>query len=90
LNILPDGTKASNVAQAAKKAGLSVGIVSTARLTDATPAAVYSSSPRRDCEAYIAEQLPDFAPDAILGGGRGVHETTTRFYLHSTAPGHCW
>ncbi len=69
LNILPDGSKASNVAQAAKKAGLSVGIVSTARLTDATPAAVYSSSPRRDCEAYIAEQLPDFAPDAILGGG---------------------
>ncbi|MFA6224454.1 MAG: alkaline phosphatase [Desulfomonilaceae bacterium] len=69
LNILPDGRKVSNVADAAKRAGLSVGIVSTSRLTDATPAAVYSRSPRRDQEAYIAEQLPDFSPDVILGGG---------------------
>jgi alkaline phosphatase len=69
LNILPDGSKASNVAEAAKKAGLSVGIVSTARLTDATPAAMYSSSPRRDCESYIAQQLPEFSPEVVLGGG---------------------
>jgi alkaline phosphatase len=69
LNILPDGSKVFNVAVAAKRAGLSVGVVSTTRLTDATPAAVYSSSARRDCEAYIAGQLPEFSPDVVLGGG---------------------
>lgn len=69
LSILPDGRKVFNVAFAAKKAGLSVGVVSTTRLTDATPAAIYSSSARRDCEAYIAGQLPEFSPDVILGGG---------------------
>jgi alkaline phosphatase len=69
LNILPDGRKVFNVAAAAKKAGLSVGVVSTTRLTDATPAAVYGSSARRDCEAYIAGQLPEFSPDVVLGGG---------------------
>jgi alkaline phosphatase len=69
LNILPDGRQAFNVAVAAKRAGLSVGVVSTTRLTDATPAAIYSSSARRDCEAYIAGQLPEFSPDVVLGGG---------------------
>jgi len=69
LNILPDGRKVFNVAAAAKKAGLSVGVVSTTRLTDATPAAIYGSSARRDCEAYIAGQLPEFSPDVVLGGG---------------------
>jgi alkaline phosphatase len=69
LNILPDGRKVFNVAVAAKRAGLSVGVVSTTRLTDATPAAIYGSSARRDCEAYIAGQLPEFSPDVVLGGG---------------------
>ncbi|MFH0958585.1 MAG: alkaline phosphatase [Pseudomonadota bacterium] len=69
LNILPDGRKVFNVATAAKNAGMSVGVVSTTRVTDATPAAIYSNSPRRDCEAYIAGQLPEFSPDVILGGG---------------------
>jgi alkaline phosphatase len=69
LNILPDGTKVFNVAAAAKKAGLSVGVVSTTRLTDATPAAIYASSARRDCEDYIAGQLPEFSPDVVFGGG---------------------
>jgi alkaline phosphatase len=69
LNILPDGRKVFNVATAAKNAGMSVGVVSTTRVTDATPAAIYSNSPRRDCETYIAGQLPEFSPDVVLGGG---------------------
>lgn len=70
INILPDGRTVFTIGHAAKKAGLSVGVVSTTRLTHATPAAVYSQSPKRDCEAYIAEQLPEFAPDVALAGGQ--------------------
>lgn len=69
INILPDGRKVFTIAQAAKKAGLSVGIVSTTRLTDATPAALYSHSRTRKAENSIAEQLPKLAPDVALAGG---------------------
>jgi len=69
MNILPDGKKAFTIAQAAKKAGKSVGVVSTTRLTHATPGAVYAHSADRDDENYIAEQLPEFAPEVALGGG---------------------
>jgi alkaline phosphatase len=70
LNILPDGKDLFTIGHAAKKSGLSVGVVTTTRITHATPAAVYSRSPHRDCEAYIAEQLPEFAPEVVLGGGK--------------------
>ena len=69
INVLPDGKKLCTIAQAAKKAGLSVGVVSTTRLTHATPAAVYSNSPKRDDENFIAEQLPALAPEVALAGG---------------------
>ncbi|TNE66524.1 MAG: alkaline phosphatase [Alphaproteobacteria bacterium] len=45
----------------AEQAGLSTGVVSTARLTHATPAAVYAHSPDRDWEADI--DLPDEAKE---------------------------
>ena len=64
--------------------GLSIGIVSTARLTHATPAAVYAHAPERDWEADaaipetermkgcsdIAAQLTRFPFTVALGGGR--------------------
>lgn len=69
INMLPDGRKVFTIAQAAKKAGLSVGVVSTTRLTHATPAAMYSYSRRRDDENFIAEQLPELAPEVAMAGG---------------------
>ncbi len=71
LNVLPDGKYLSNVAQAAKDAQLSVGVVSTTRLTHATPAGVYSHSLERDAENFIADQLTTFAPEVAMAGGRG-------------------
>ena len=70
----------------AKAKGLAVGIVSTARLTHATPAAVYARSTARDWEADaaipedqrglgckdIAQQLVEFDFDVALGGGQGA------------------
>ncbi|NHK27646.1 alkaline phosphatase [Parvularcula flava] len=71
----------------AKQAGMAVGVVSTARLTHATPATVYSHSADRDWESDadlpegaegctdIASQLISFpygdGIDVALGGGRG-------------------
>jgi alkaline phosphatase len=57
------------IGHAAQEAGKSVGIVSTSRITHATPASVYASVPNRDMEDEIAVQMLDFAPDVALGGG---------------------
>ncbi|WP_164115921.1 alkaline phosphatase [Sphingorhabdus sp. Alg239-R122] len=76
--------KLPSLAGQAKARGLAVGIVSTARLTHATPAAVYAHSPEREWEADsnlpeaavtqgcrdIAAQLMEFPFDVALGGGR--------------------
>ncbi len=70
--------------QHAKKAGLSVGIISTARITHATPAAMYGRAVDRGWEADsdvderalkarckgLAAQLLESPADIILGGGR--------------------
>ncbi len=73
-----------NTAEAAKRAGLEVGIVTTTRITHATPAAVYGHIVNRDWEsdkdipaserpegcADLAQQLVAFPFDVVLGGGK--------------------
>lgn len=73
-----------NTAEAAKRAGLQVGIVTTTRITHATPAAVYGHSVNRDWESDkdipaaerpegcsdLAAQLVAFPFDVALGGGK--------------------
>lgn len=68
----------------AKKAGLSVGVVTTTRITHATPAAVYGHAVSRSWEEEkdidpraakfgcksLAEQLLKNTPDITLGGGK--------------------
>lgn len=54
---------------AAKRAGKSTGVVSTARLTHATPASFYATVPSRNMEAIIAEQMLARQVDVMLGGG---------------------
>ena len=77
--------KLTTILEQAKSEGLSVGIVSTARITHATPAATYAHTANRDWEGDsdrpagatvpdIAAQLVDFSIaggiDVALGGGR--------------------
>ncbi len=93
LGIGPDAPRGDCVAgqqhhlplmgEEAKKRGLALGIVSTARITHATPASVYARSVDRDWEAYIegvedqdafgcrdiARQLVESDFDVALGGG---------------------
>lgn len=47
----------------------SIGIVSTAEIEDATPAAVVSHTRRRADKADIVGMLYDVKPDVVLGGG---------------------
>ena len=54
----------------AKKLGKSVGVVSTAKVTDATPASFYAHVKKRYLEDKIAQQLEYSSVDLILGGGR--------------------
>jgi alkaline phosphatase len=72
-----------SIAEDAKAAGLEVGVVTTTRITHATPAAVYAHSAHRDWESDsdifaaqrpagctdIAAQLMAFPFDVALGGG---------------------
>ena len=79
-----DGVPLTNIAELAKARGYSVGVVTTARLTHATPAAVYAHVHDRNLENAIAAQLtPGGAGynrrlghglDVLFGGGR-------RFFL---------
>lgn len=73
-----------STAELAKRAGLQVGIVTTTRITHATPAAVYGHSVNRDWEsdkdipaaeraegcADLAAQLVAFPFNVALGGGQ--------------------
>jgi len=69
INVLPEGEWAYTIGQAAQAAGKSVGVLSTARLTHATPASVYGHDADRDAENLFATQLVEFAPEVVLGGG---------------------
>ena len=69
INMLPDETPTYTVSEAAHAAGLAVGVVTTARIMDATPAVMYAHAPDRDPESFIADQLLDFRPEVAMGGG---------------------
>ena len=53
----------------AKRSGRVTGVVSTARVTHATPASFYATVPNRGAEKLIAEQMLDRDVDLALGGG---------------------
>jgi len=89
LSVAPDAEDCTNpvatLGELAEAAGMATGVVSTARLTHATPAAVYAHSPNRNWEndrqlpdgagcKDIARQLIEFpygdGIDLAMGGGR--------------------
>ena len=81
-----EGQSTDSLFELAEGAGLATGIVSTARITHATPAATYSESANRNWEddedvgdsgcKDIARQLIDWPAgdgfEVVLGGGRGA------------------
>ncbi len=68
VNMLPDGTRLTPIAQLAKGAGRAVGLVTTTTITHATPAGFAAVEASRDDQAGIASQYRGVV-DVLLGGG---------------------
>jgi alkaline phosphatase len=64
-----DGKNLTTILELAEKAGLSTGLITTTRITHATPAAFYAHVDNRDNESEIADQLLKSKAEVILGGG---------------------
>lgn len=67
-----DDPKVENIIELAKRTrGMATGIVSTANITDATPAAMVAHTRKRAEQNFIAQNmLEDYhRPDVIMGGG---------------------
>ncbi len=64
------GARVPTLLEAAKRAGKATGLVTTAQVTDASPAAFGAHVPDRADQSEIARQyLEESRPDVILGGG---------------------
>ncbi len=70
IGMTPDGRLMSPIMLRAKESGKAAGLVTTTRLTHATPAGFIACVPTsRDDEQAIAEQMLDRGVDVMLGGG---------------------
>ena len=80
VSITPDGKPARTAMQAAKAAGKRIGLVTTATVYDATPAAFsINAKSRRDSQALVDLYLA-LEPDVLMGGGAD-------FFLPQGVPG---
>jgi alkaline phosphatase len=80
VSITPDGQSPPTVMEAAKAAGKRIGLVTTATVYDATPAAfALHARTRRDSQALV-DQLLALEPDVLMGGGAD-------YFLPDGAPG---
>lgn len=80
ISITPDGASPRTVMEAAKAAGKRMGLVTTATVYDATPAAfALHTTSRRDSQALV-DQLLALGPDVVMGGGAD-------YFLPASVPG---
>ena len=68
IGIGPDGKVLKTIQEMAKEKGKATGLVTTAGITDATPAAFAAHVGRRSEEERIAEQLVNSNVDILFGG----------------------
>jgi alkaline phosphatase len=66
---LPDGTNVKSLVEAAEEKGMGTGLVTTTRITHATPAVFASHNSNRDAENEIALDYLDSGVDFFAGGG---------------------
>jgi alkaline phosphatase len=64
-----DGENLTTILEMAEDSGLSTGLITTTRITQATPSAFYAHVDTRDNECEIADQLFASGVEVILGGG---------------------
>ena len=78
LNIAADGTAHEPLLVKARRAGKAIGLVTTARLTHATPAGFLANATERAKEEEIAIQFLERGLDVGLAGGRRLFLPTQR------------
>lgn len=78
INVNADGTENMPILQKFKKAGKSVGVVTTVTATHATPAGFSVTSNKRSDEPGIAVKYVDLKMDVIMGGGLSHFSPTLR------------
>ena len=70
ISVDVDGNPLPTIGQEVEEAGLAGGIVTTAQVTDASPAAFFANSTDRAAQDDIARQYLEVSrPEVILGGG---------------------
>ncbi len=69
VSLYPDGRRLTTILEIARERGRATGLVTSTRVTHATPAAWVARIDDREKEDEIALQYLEFAPDVILGGG---------------------
>lgn len=70
ISVDVDGNPLATLGQQAKAAGKATGLVTTAQVTDASPAAFFANTANRSAQDEIARQYIQVSkPDVILGGG---------------------
>jgi alkaline phosphatase len=80
VSITPDGKPQRTIMQAARAAGKRIGLVTTATIYDATPAAfALNAKSRRDYQSLVDQYLA-LEPDVLMGGGAD-------FFLPAGTPG---
>lgn len=78
LASLPDGRPLRTILELLKEQGYACGLVTTTRVTHATPAAWVSHQMERDKEDDIALEYLKFKPDVLLGGGSRHFDSSKR------------
>jgi alkaline phosphatase len=78
LASLPDGRPLRTIMELLKEEGYACGLVTTTRVTHATPAAWVSHQMDRDKEDEIALEYLKLKPDVILGGGTSQFDPSRR------------
>lgn len=78
LATLPDGRPLKTIMELVREQGYACGLVTTTRVTHATPAAWVSHQLQRDDEEAIALDYLKFKPEVLLGGGSRFFEPSRR------------
>ncbi|MCG3737283.1 alkaline phosphatase [Vibrio cincinnatiensis] len=69
VGMLPNGTKVTSLLEGAQKKGMATGLITTTRLTHATPAAFIAKNISRDNENEIAQDYTNSGITYFAGGG---------------------
>jgi len=70
LGMCADGTLPVSAMELARRRGMKIGLITTAPVYDASPAAFVSHVPNRKDYAAIVDRYLEMEPDVILGGGK--------------------